>query len=42
MTITKYRVYFDFENKDLGYIEYTSNEGLDKYEIITETIDEND
>ena len=42
MEITKYRVYFDFNNPQLGYVEYLSNEGLEKYEIITELIEQDD
>ena len=38
MTITKYRVYFDVDDKEKGYIEYTSSEGLEQYEIITEEV----
>ena len=37
--MTKYRVYFDFNQKELGYVEHPSSEGLDVFEIITETID---
>ena len=42
MEIVKYRVYYDFNNKDLGYIEYSSNEELEQYEVIIETIEQND
>jgi hypothetical protein len=38
MNITKYRVYFDSSQKELGYVEHTSPEGLSEYEIITEEI----
>lgn len=38
MNITKYRVYFDSSQKELGYTEYTSDEGLSDYEIITEEV----
>ena len=38
MILTKYRVYFNQEDKELGYIEYTSSDGLDNYEIIQEEI----
>ena len=38
MNITKYRVYFDPDDKSKGYIEYTSPEGLLDYEIITEEV----
>ena len=40
MIIIKYRVYFDSDHPELGYVEYLSSEGLDVYEIITEEISE--
>ena len=42
MTITKYRVYFDSTNRELGYIEYPSSEGLTAFETITEEIIDTD
>ncbi|MEC4048765.1 hypothetical protein OX284_004930 [Flavobacterium sp. SUN046] len=41
-TITKYRVYFNSERKELGYIEYPSSEGLDQFETITEEISDDE